>query len=262
MREISSISGSQAFDRGLKLLAEIVANDGQQLTSVIAGEIGLAPSTARRLTSVLLRHHLIERIGHGYHAGGPGLVQLAASVHPHRKLIEISRPLLRTLARREGLVAHLGIYVDDMVIYLVREGGKGLFTQEGAQLEAYCTGIGKALLAQLPENELEHYLTGNFIQLTPHTLTTPEALRADIKRVRDRGYALDNREMDEQIACVAIPLGKSGDTMVALSISGTDMQLSPERAERMARKLRKIATHIEANTSVLAVRHTGRPEIE
>lgn len=184
MKTAHQSSGDQALNRALDLLKAVITDDGRQPASRLAAALDLAPSTARRMMASLCRHGLVERIGHGHYAAGPGLAGLAAYTRPHRKLIEAARPLLRALAREEKLTAHLGLFQNDMVTYLVKEGGGNLFTQESAQLEAYCTGIGKALLARLPDAELEHYLKGNFIALTPYTLTTPEALRKEIKQVR------------------------------------------------------------------------------
>ncbi|MCH4151676.1 MAG: IclR family transcriptional regulator [Sphingobium sp.] len=244
MKTAHQSSGDQALNRALDLLKAVITDDGRQPASRLAAALDLAPSTARRMMASLCRHGLVERIGHGHYAAGPGLAGLAAYTRPHRKLIEAARPLLRALAREEKLTAHLGLFQNDMVTYLVKEGGGNLFTQESAQLEAYCTGIGKALLARLPDAELEHYLKGNFIALTPYTLTTPEALRKEIKQVRGRGYALDNREMDENVACVAVSIDWALPTPAALSVTGNPATFPLDQASRLVNRLRNIAARI------------------
>ena len=142
--------GTQSLERALTLLEAIVGDDGGTPASGVAAELGITPSTARRLVSAMKRRGFLVTIGHGRYAAGPRLTALAGAVAPHRDLLEAARPVLRRLAREEGWAAHLGTLDADMVTYLVKEGGDNLFTREGAQLEAYCTGIGKALLAAAP----------------------------------------------------------------------------------------------------------------
>lgn len=237
-------SGAQTFDRGLTLLKAIVDDDGQTAVSLLAAQLGLALPGVRRMTAVLERHGLITRIAHGRYAAGPQWLAMAGRATPERRLIEQCRPLLRRLAAASGATAHLGVFEGEMVTYLAKEGSGGLFTREGGQLEAYCTGIGKALLAQLPPDRLEAYLRGTFIRLTPYTLTDPALLRAEIERTRSRGYALDDREMDENVACVAVPL--PGNRAAAISLTGHPDRFLLTNADRIAARLEKIAAQIAA----------------
>lgn len=197
------------------------------------------------MVTALERRGLLVRIAHGRYAGGSLLANLAACITANRSLIEAARPVLRRLAATQGQTAHLGVYgSNDMVTYLVKEGGESIFTREGAELEAYCTGIGKALLATLSPEQLEVYLGGSFVQLTPHTLIEPEQLREEISRTRQRGYAIDDREMDESIACVAVPLSLADGTLAAISLSGRPEHFGPADIEAQARRLRAAALNI------------------
>src|SRR3546814_13422191 len=100
-----------------------------------------------------------------------------------------------------------------MMTYLIKEGDAQDHTlsRQGMQLEAYCTGLGKALLAHMPETERNDYLSsGTFVPLTPNTLTTPEALSAEFDRIRRYGYALDEQEIVQGLVCIAVPkLGRA-----------------------------------------------------
>lgn len=240
-------NGTQALERALSLLIAIVNDDGATAASDIGVRMNLAPSSSRRMMAVLQRQGFLVRIAHGRYAGGSRLLSLAAKIAPHRELIEAARPLLRKLAATEGRTAHLGVYeAHDMVTYLVREGGGALFTREGAELEAYCTGIGKALLALLPQERLDSYLAGTFVQLTPFTLTEPELLRKEIERTRLRGYAIDDREIDENVTCVAVPLILPDASLAAISLSGTPDHFSPKDIANQVRRLKAAARRISA----------------
>jgi DNA-binding IclR family transcriptional regulator len=110
-----------------------------------------------------------------------------------------------------------------MVTYIVREGvdTTTIFSQENKQLEAYCSGIGKVLLAGLPDAEREDYLaTGPFIALTRHTITDPATLRRELQSVAAAGFARDSEEAAEGIHCLALPVrSPMGEIIAALSLS-------------------------------------------
>lgn len=236
--------GAQSLERGLTLLKAIINDDGHTPASRLAAQIELAPSTARRMIAALETQGLITRIAHGRYAGGTEIMALARCITPHRHLIETARPLLRKLARQTGWAAHLGVFDDDMVTYLVKEGGGSLFTREGAELEAYCTGIGKALLAQLPSQKLEAYLPGPFVRLTPQTICNPEQLREQVMQIAQRGYAIDDREMADTVSCVAVPIPLTTGQLAAISLSSDAAHFPLHQADRIARRLSTLAQDI------------------
>src|SRR3546814_16531480 len=111
-----------------------------------------------------------------------------------------------------------------MMTYLIKEGDAQDHTlsRQGMQLEAYCTGLGKALLAHMPETERHDYLSsGTFVPLTPNTLTTPEALSAELDRIRRYGYALDEQEIVKDLGCIAVPIQPDGHMSEVISLMGT-----------------------------------------
>ena len=112
-----------------------------------------------------------------------------------------------------------------MVTYLAKEarGGAAAFTQEAMQLEAYCSGVGKVLLAYLPGPERDAYLSeGPFVALTANTLVQPEELRRDLETIRSQGWACDNEEVFDGLVCLAVPV-RRGEGLVhaALSVSAS-----------------------------------------
>src|SRR5690606_3592173 len=111
--------------------------------------------------------------------------------------------------RRFQRTVHLAVFEADMVTYLAKEDGgrNSVLTIEGTQLEAYCSGLGKVLLAYLPEPERERYLAdGPFVRLTPNTIIEPDELRRELAHIRTRGYAIDDGEVQPNLRCVAVPL--------------------------------------------------------
>ena len=207
----------------MELLAHVAADGGKRSISALATEIGLPLSTAHRIAATFTRGGFMTRLKRGHYLAGPTLLRLAKADSLKQVLVGVGRPVLMRLARETRCTCHLGVFENGMVTYLLkvaRARGR-LFTREGTQLEAYCTGIGKVLLAALPESELEQYLAdGPFIRLTPNTLTDPDTLREALSAVQAQAYAIDDAEMDTDLTCLAVPVHDGeGKVIAALSIA-------------------------------------------
>jgi IclR family acetate operon transcriptional repressor len=212
-----------ALERALQLFGVIVRDSGRTPLSSLSTGIGLPVSTAYRFVVTLLGHGLVQRARRGHYIGGPALSELSECAARAASIGETARPSLRMLSRRTHAAAHLGVLEGEMVTYVVKEdgGSGGIFTQEGAQLEAYCSAIGKVLLAELDAEEREAYLGScPFVALTANTITDPDAIRSELARVREQGFAVDNGEVASDLFCVAAPIrGHSGAIEAAVSIS-------------------------------------------
>lgn len=190
----------------------------------ITAELGVPASTAYRLISVFESRGLLSRIGSGRYAPGGVVAQVAGLTDLNSLLRAVSRPILRKLASRCARTIHLGVLEGEMVTYLVKEGAhsESLFTREGMQLEAYCSGIGKVLLANIEQQLLSKYLdTGDFVALTEQTIISPELIRAELEKVCALGHAVDNAEVDEDLYCIAVPVW-DGNGRVVAAISASE----------------------------------------
>jgi DNA-binding IclR family transcriptional regulator len=234
--------GAASIDKALRLLLHLLeqgaAAPGGAALSVQAARAGIPPSSARRIAATLLRHGLVSRVGHGSYAGGLRLADLAGGMDRRAVLASVSRPLLRRLAAQIGATVHLGVLDGDMMTYLVKEhgGGAPVLTAEMSQLEAYCSGIGKVLLAALPESARECYLlAGDFVALTPKTITDPLCLRAELAGIKRSGHAVDDGEVEDGLYCLAVPvLGPDGGVIAALSASTHQREdNTPARLQRL-----------------------------
>lgn len=212
----------RSLEKALSLLARIAESGEFHSISDLARQIKMPRSTAYRIAATLERSGLVTRLRRGYYLPGPSLMRLARPDTIPRVLKAIGRPIIKKLATETGCTAHVGIFENGMVTYLLKAGraARTIFTREGTQLEAYCTGIGKVLLAALPVAVREDYLkNGPFIQLTANTLTDPQKLRSVLTVVAERGYAEDDAEMDSDLRCLAVPVRSGDEVIAALSIS-------------------------------------------
>jgi IclR family transcriptional regulator, acetate operon repressor len=211
-----------AVEKCLALLKLVSHDRGNTPLSELAEQMGLPYSTVRRFILQLERSGMVERVARGRYSAGPALADMAATTVPRERLCNFARLPVRQLSVRTGTVAHLGVLDRDMVTYLLKEGeapGR-VATSPGIQFEAYCTAIGKVLLANLPEAARERYLReGDFVELTPRTMTSAGDLRADLKLTDERGYARDNAEMFEGLHCLAVSVRCGPDSFAAVSIS-------------------------------------------
>jgi IclR family acetate operon transcriptional repressor len=185
----------------------------------------------------------------GRYRPGMLLLSLSEAVTAEDLLREVSYPFLREISARLGLTVHIGVLDQGMVTYLAKVDERGrdrLMTKVDSQLEAYCTGLGKVLLAGLPPADFEAFLAeGDLVPLTERTITDPIVLRQEIAAIRSRQYAIDDREIVPDLRCVAVPLRRpDGMTIAALSASDICTRLDTSRQEEVKESLHDAAASI------------------
>lgn len=212
-----------ALSRSLAMLEAVLADRAGRSVPEIAASLSLPRATAHRQVSTLITEGFLVRMPGGRLGPGPRLLGLLDLVDAKQVIVAAAAPLLHRLADRLHCLVQLGTLENDMVTYRIKTGqGAGdIFTRIGMQLEAYCTGIGKVLLAHLPLRERETYLAaGPFPPLTANTITEPALLRQELLAVAAQGFARDMEEIAEGIACIAVPIfGPDGSVAAAISAS-------------------------------------------
>lgn len=211
----------RATERALVMLDAVIADGGRSSISVLARSCDMATATAHRQVATLVAAGYLASLPNGRHLAGPRLLALSDCLDVRELLVQRAGPTLDKLAQQLQTIVHLGSLENEMITYRLKTGNQSdqLFTQVGMQLEAYCSGIGKALLAQMGDAEREAYLaTGPFPSLTQNTITDPSTLRAVLQQVRKDGFAFDREEMMPGVYCVAAPIcNGAGIAQVAIS---------------------------------------------
>lgn len=239
----------ESLKRTLTILEAVVTDGGQNDLSTLARATGTPVATAHRQVTTLVAEGYLKRISRGRHVAGPRLLGLMHRLDEKQLVANVAAPILDRLAIRTRAIAQLGTLESDMVTYRIKtgHGAAGLFTKVGMQLEAYCSGIGKVLLASLPDAERRGYLAnGPFVPLTEHTIVDPELLAGELDRVSAQGFATDDSEIAEGLVCVAVPI-REPDGPVLAAISVTQAVDSPGHVERgeLLPLLQKAAREIE-----------------
>ena len=196
----------------------------------------LPKSTVHRMTEQLVEMGWLERNFEGYRVG-MRLFEIGGLATRRRRLTESAIPHLHALSTATGFAVQLGILDDAEVVYLHRitAGDFDLPTRDGGRKPAYCTGLGKAMLAFDPEAAAE-VLAGDLPARTRHTLTTPEALAAELEGIAEAGLAHDREEAYEGLTCVAAPLRTTGRAIAAVSVTGPTDRFDADTIGPMVRR--------------------------
>jgi IclR family transcriptional regulator, KDG regulon repressor len=187
----------------------------------------------------------------GTYALGVRLVRLAHAAWAQSSLAPIARPYLDELAEKTGETIHLAQMDQGQVLYVDKRNAArpvDMFAQAGKVGPAYCTGVGKAMLAWLPPEALDQALARqSFHRHTDQTLDNPGKLMAELQAIRARGHAFDREEHEKGIICCAVPiLSRSGRVIGALSVTSTTARTTLDALEARAGLTKDIAARIAA----------------
>lgn len=236
-------SGVQSLDRAFDLLERLA--DGPQALSELAASSGLPLPTIHRLLRSLGAGGYVRQEPSRRYALGPRLIRLGESAG--RTLGGWALPHLRQLVAEVGETANLAILEGDAVVYLAQVPSRHsmrMFTEVGRRVPPHCTGVGKALLGQLADEQVLALCrrTGMPAQTT-HTITDPEQLLRELAEVRRRGYAVDDAEQEVGVRCVAAPV-IGAPAAVAISVSGPSGRLTHERVVEIGPCLQRVASRV------------------
>lgn len=182
-------------------------------------------STVHRYVTTLVNLGYLERdASTRRYRLGLRAADLALAAVSGRDLGDAARPLLEVLSRETGKTVSLAVLDGSEIVYLVRVAnprGITLDLKIGSRLPAYCTAMGKVLLASLPEPELTRRVEGlDLIPLTSHTITDRARLRAELATVLVKGYATSNQELSYDLRTVAAAIrDQYGEVIAAMNLA-------------------------------------------
>lgn len=226
-------------------------------------KLGLHKSTVHRLLMILERHRVVEREPQtGRYRLGLRLFELGALAIARFDIRERARPHLEQVLFETEETVHLCVLDAGEVLYVDKvEPSRSvrMASKIGRLSPPHCSAVGKAMLAHLPEREVDEIVKRHGLQrLTPHTIVTPVDLKADLKNIRERGYAIDNEEAEEGVRCVgAAVLGPNGRPLGAISTSAPSFRLPMERVPAVAAAVCRATRAISIESGYQGPWHTG-----
>lgn len=232
---------AQVMSRGFEIL-DLLAESREELgPTALAVRLSVHRSTIHRILRVLERHQLVRRNPtRGKYALGMKLVELGNRAIAHLDLRERAQPFLDKLVQETGEDAHICIpHGIEMLSIAHAEGPCSVRTPAtvGRSTPLHCTSVGKAFIAFLPD-ATQRELIGKLTlrRYTSRTIVTAAALSAELMRVRQRGFAIDNEEIEEGLRCVGAPVrDHTGRIVASVSIAGPVFRLNNERLPMLAR---------------------------
>ncbi|MEV4255799.1 IclR family transcriptional regulator [Spirillospora sp. NPDC049652] len=238
----------RSLERAFELLEHLADAGGEMALSELTEVSGLPMPTIYRLMRTLVNQGYVRQEANKRYALGPRLIRLGDGAG--RLLGTWARPALARLVDEVGETANMAVLEGDSAVYVAQVPSRHsmrMFTEVGRRVLPHCTGVGKALLAQLPEPRVREILSRTGMPArTPHTFTEANALVDELARVRERGYAVDDEEQEVGVRCVAVPL-PGAPTLTAFSVSGPSARMTHEAVLEVVPVMRQVAAGFAAD---------------
>ncbi|SIR77838.1 IclR family transcriptional regulator [Pseudacidovorax sp. RU35E] len=214
----------QSFARGLQVIRSFSASAPRQTLSEVAAASGLTRAGARRILLTLQTLGYVESDGRFFFLTAR-ILDLGFAYLSSMPIWNRAEPVMESLVAQVKESCSAAVLEGTDVVYVMRVPTHKIMRINvgiGSRLPAYCTSMGRVLLAALPEDELQRRLTASPVApLTRHTLTDPEAIVARIAQARRQGWCLVNQELEEGLISIAAPVrDRAGRVLAALNISG------------------------------------------
>lgn len=265
---------NQSVRKAFALLKSFRGPDEWVSSAELGRRAHLSEAAAHRMMRTLEEMGAVFRNSRGSYRPGMLLAWLSRDVAIGDLLRVASHQEITDLALQMRAVVHVGILENGMVTYTAKAGDPtciSVLTQVGSQLEAYCSALGKILLAGLPAEQIEEFLRdGRFVALTDRTITDVASLRSEIQRVREQGYAIDDREISQNVYCIGVPIqDPHGHTIAAISLADTPSHAGPQRDANVRQAListaatisRKMFPSLASETCQSPFRAETRPSV-
>ena len=223
-------AGLKSLDRALRVLERLAEAPGATLTA-LARDLHESPATMHRVLSTLDAHGMAEaEADQGWHVG-PQAFRVGSAFLRRTSIVARAMPVLQSLSEATGETANLGTAHGAQVLFLAQvetHAAIRAFFPPGTLSPLHASGIGKALLAAAEPGERGRLLAGlDLAAFTPTTLTTCEALAADLDAAAARGWAVDAEERHEGMRCIAAAVRDlHGRAVAGLSVSGPSARIA------------------------------------
>ncbi len=240
----------QSVDRALQILECFTGPIRELGITEISKEMGLGKSTVYGLVNTLMEAGYLEQNpDNKRYRLGLKLFIMGSLVQGRMDIREIAKPHLKSLAERFQMTVHMGLYRDGEVVYIDKQdspNARVIYSQVGKLAPMYCTGIGKAVFANLPESERDFLLSNQIRRaLTINTKIDEAIISEELQRVLIQGYAVDDQEVELGLRCIAAPIFDGHRKVVAaISVSSSTAMLHEENMDEIAQEVKQVAFEI------------------
>ncbi|NCA66849.1 MAG: IclR family transcriptional regulator [Clostridia bacterium] len=240
---------SQSLERGLDALLFLSTRKSVGVTE-LAKELTINKSTAFRILETLQRYNMAEKNKEtSKYKLGPAILKLSQQLYKNLNIISAARPLMTAYSAEVGEAVHLCILSNDSAVIIEQVMTDSRITvnaKVGKREPLHASSVGKCLWA-FSEMEIKEKLLSsiNYEKFTERTIVEADAMRKELDKIRETGYAVDDLELSEEIRCVAAPVfNHNGEALYAIGISGPAYRLKDQRLEAVASGLKAVAIKI------------------
>jgi len=245
----------QSFARGLEVIRSFSASAPRQTLTEVAGRTGLTRAGARRILLTLQTLGYVESDGKLF-ALTPRILDLGFAYLSSMPIWNVAEPVMEALVEQVKESCSAGVLEGTDIMYVLRVSTRKIMRNSlgvGSRLPAYCTSLGRMLLAGLPDDEVMRLLEASELEArTKHTITDVDALLAKVQQARRQGWCMINQELEEGLVSLAAPIvNRAGRTVAALNISGQVNRTTPRQMqEGMLPALREAAREVSQRLAI------------
>jgi DNA-binding IclR family transcriptional regulator len=249
-KTMSNTYSVPSIDRALTVLELLAQSRGGFSVSEISRKLTLPKSSVHLVIGTLEKRGYLQRNAvNGKYCFGLKMVGLSRTAVENLDLREAAKPFLQALMRKTGLTVHMAVLERNEAVIIEKLEYPGLLrlaTWIGRRLDVNCSGVGKALIAFLSDDEFEQqFKTKGLAKHNENTTVSIVKLKRELERVRTLGYALDDEEDEIGFRCIGAPVfGFTKKVVAAISVAGTTVQIPNEDVVQIARVVKHAAAQI------------------
>lgn len=226
----------QSVDRLLDIIEKLSANPRGVGLVTLSENVGLHRSTTYRLlTSLINRGYVSKDRATKKYQLTLKFFEIGSTIVGATNILSVANPYLTKLSDISGEVIHLALRDGSDIIFVYKEDTTENFVRMGSRIglrsPMYCTGVGKAMLAELPNQEIKQiWESTDIVSYTKNTIVTYDAMMEEVVAIRNRGYAIDNEEWEPGVRCIAAAIKDyEGNPFAAICISASAYRMTDER---------------------------------
>ncbi len=248
---MSEETTSRAVERALSIL-ELIAESKMGLSNAdLSRRLNIPKSSASYILRVLENRAYLRRNDNGKYLLGLKLMSLSSDALSHTDVREIAKPILNRFLKKSHLPeAHLAILDNGRAVYIEKVEAENSFIRMdiwvGHRLPVHTTAIGKALVAHMPDEEIIEILKVRGMEKkTKRSITSRQKYLAEMRKVREYGFAVDNEENSDGVRCIAAPIFDSkGSAVAAVGTSSTILQIDEANMPKYVELIKESAVKI------------------
>ena len=237
-----------SLEKGIKVL-ELLAEHRALTVSQTAVHLDINRASAHRFLATLRDLGYVKKNKDNFYRLTFRIVEMGSKVIDRFDIRQEARRFMQMLSREFKETVNLGFWDGKEILHLDKIDSTEILRMDApywSKTPAYCTALGKAILAYLSADELNNYLSS--VRLTPHapnTIVSKKKLREELKDIFAQGYAVDDEELVSGLRCVAAPVfNHAGQARYAMSISAPSVRMTPERVEHVQKSVKKVCQQL------------------